>query len=511
MIDKKFDLDDIVIIPSEMSYVNSRSECDCTVNDFITPTLPLIAAPMDTVVSKDNYKKFIENGIIPCISRGVEIENGIDSEYYFKSYGLSEIEDALKYYKNKVLRNVHFYDEDNNIDKFYFYKYPNILIDIANGHMAKLMDIIREIKSYFPKIKLMVGNISNPETFINLGLVGADYVRCSIGTGCFVPGQLVITKDGQKFIENINIGDEVLTHQNEYKQVINKYQYYINDEIYQINDIKCTQNHEFFVIDKNDKRDVDKENISKYAKWISAKDLCINKHCIITLTPFNILNIDSIQKYLYEGTVYDLEIHDDHSYNINGVIVHNSACTTAANVSINYPIGSLITECYKLRSQYDIKTKIVADGGMRNYSDIIKSLALGCFLPPSLVYTKKGFKQIKDIKLGDEVFTHTGTFKKVIKKFTYRNKKDIISINGVYSTDDHHYYVVKKIHKYVITKKNIHAYAEWVRAKDLTTDYLLIKKDMNIFQQIELFFKNIITKTKIKNLKLKKNENKKQS
>jgi NAD(P)H-dependent flavin oxidoreductase YrpB (nitropropane dioxygenase family) len=54
-----------------------------------------------------------------------------------------------------------------------------------------------------------------------------------------------------------------------------------------------------------------------------------------------------------------------------------AGCTTAANVSINYPLGSLISECYEERKHYDLKTKIVADGGMRNYSDIIKALALG--------------------------------------------------------------------------------------------------------------------------------------
>jgi len=54
-----------------------------------------------------------------------------------------------------------------------------------------------------------------------------------------------------------------------------------------------------------------------------------------------------------------------------------TGCTTAANVSINYPLGSLISECYKMKKEHGLKTKIVADGGMRNYSDIIKALALG--------------------------------------------------------------------------------------------------------------------------------------
>lgn len=92
---------------------------------------------------------------------------------------------------------------------------------------------------------------------------------------------------------------------------------------------------------------------------------------------FELIEIKKIKKSIYNGKVYDLEIEDNHSYNINGIIVHNSGCTTAANVSINYPMGSLIAECYKQKTQLGLKTKIVADGGMRNYSDIIKALALG--------------------------------------------------------------------------------------------------------------------------------------
>jgi NAD(P)H-dependent flavin oxidoreductase YrpB (nitropropane dioxygenase family) len=142
--------------------------------------------------------------------------------HYFQSFGLCDIETQL---------------HSDDVDIHHFYKYPNVLIDIANGHMSKLIPLIKEIKEKFPNIVLMVGNVANPETFANLGLAGADYVRCSIGTG--------------------------------------------------------------------------------------------------------------------------------------------AGCTTAANVSINYPMGSLIEECRQQKVQLGLKTKIVADGGMRNYSDIIKALALG--------------------------------------------------------------------------------------------------------------------------------------
>ena len=54
-----------------------------------------------------------------------------------------------------------------------------------------------------------------------------------------------------------------------------------------------------------------------------------------------------------------------------------SGCLTSANTGVHYPMASLIKECYDIKKQWGYETKIVADGGFRNYDDIIKALALG--------------------------------------------------------------------------------------------------------------------------------------
>lgn len=54
-----------------------------------------------------------------------------------------------------------------------------------------------------------------------------------------------------------------------------------------------------------------------------------------------------------------------------------SACLTSTKTGVHYPMASLIRDCYITKENNNLKTKIVADGGMESYSDIIVSLALG--------------------------------------------------------------------------------------------------------------------------------------
>lgn len=243
----KFDLKDVAITPTIVSHIVSRSECE---TKYESGYLPLMAAPMDTVVCSDNAKTFKSNHIIPCMPRGTTNEDVIG----YHSYGLSEIEDYL-----------HAKESTKQTD---FYKYKYILIDIANGHMQRLIDVVKQLKKKFPNKILMVGNIAHPLTYKNLAMAGADLVRCSIGTG--------------------------------------------------------------------------------------------------------------------------------------------AGCTTATNVAINYPMGSLILECYVEKTKGNFKTKIVADGGMQGYDDIIKALALGAdYVMIGSLFNKTlqsaGFNYLWKIKLGYNV------------------------------------------------------------------------------------------------------------
>ena len=58
-------------------------------------------------------------------------------------------------------------------------------------------------------------------------------------------------------------------------------------------------------------------------------------------------------------------------------IGNGNGCLTTQQLGVGYPMASLIRECYIASCSLDNPAKIVADGGMKSYSDVIKALALG--------------------------------------------------------------------------------------------------------------------------------------
>lgn len=80
----------------------------------------------------------------------------------------------------------------------------------------------------------------------------------------------------------------------------------------------------------------------------------------------NIANPKTYEKFAEIGVKY-----------IRVGIGGGSGCLTSANTGVHYPMASLISECYKIKKYGGYNTKIIADGGFRNYDDIIKALSLG--------------------------------------------------------------------------------------------------------------------------------------
>lgn len=272
MIDKEvlYSLDDISVIPAVLSNVRSRKEC----NPFTVSLegkenyLPIITAPMDSVVDETCYKKFQESGISTIIPRTTNLDTRMTlCGEVFCAFGFDEIEE--KFIKNTPKN-----------DNLY------VLIDVANGHMTYQIELGKKLKAkYGDRIKLMGGNIANPETYKFYNEAGFDYLRCGIGGGCFVKGTKILMSDGSKKpIEEIRTGEKVINSKGFEDEVIDTLKLKSNYNRVVINDqITCTENHKFYVVNKKDISLITDDNIHTYAFWISARELDKDKHMLVKL------------------------------------------------------------------------------------------------------------------------------------------------------------------------------------------------------------------------------------
>jgi len=99
-----------------------------------------------------------------------------------------------------------------------------------------------------------------------------------------------------------------------------------------------------------------------------------------------------------------------------------SGCLTSANTGVHYPMASLIKECRDIKRQWSYNTKIVADGGFRNYDDIIKALALGADYVMLGGILNKTLESCSDTLLFGKIKLSKGTAKTIWNKYPLMRK-----------------------------------------------------------------------------------------
>ncbi|MEK3824258.1 polymorphic toxin-type HINT domain-containing protein [Paenibacillus sp. FSL K6-1558] len=163
---------------------------------------------------------------------------------------------------------------------------------------------------------LAMGNVSGAASKGIGKTAGKTKAPASKGCNCFVAGTKVQTDEGEKPIEDIEVGDKVLAKSDEtgevaYKEVVGLFQkqadqifkVHIGDEI-----IEATAEHPFWLDGKG---------------WTFVKDLKVGD--LLVSSDGTKLAIDKIEKEPREATVYNFEVRDFNSYFVSnlGIWVHN--------------------------------------------------------------------------------------------------------------------------------------------------------------------------------------------
>lgn len=164
-----YSLDEIGLIPAATSSIKHRAD----VNPFYGNKLPIFVAPMTCLLNLENWETFYNSRVIPIWPiRDANNKERVLPQDDLVGWTAMTIEE-FKWVFNACRAK-------ESVPKGYF----KVLIDCANGNMEELFSIVKNAKQeYEDKLVVMIGNIANPETYLECCKAGVDYVRVGIGGG----------------------------------------------------------------------------------------------------------------------------------------------------------------------------------------------------------------------------------------------------------------------------------------------------------------------------------------
>jgi len=169
--------DDIQLIP-QYSEVESRGSIDLStqLSRNFRISIPIVAAPMDTVCEWQMAVELMKLGGVGCIHRFMTIEEQVEQVKKVKKETYSNpnipVMAAIGATDNYIERAQALVLAGANV----------LLIDVAHGHHIHVKRAIEKLK-VFPGVDIIAGNIATAHAAVDLIAWGADGLRINVGNG----------------------------------------------------------------------------------------------------------------------------------------------------------------------------------------------------------------------------------------------------------------------------------------------------------------------------------------
>ncbi|MBA42508.1 MAG: hypothetical protein CMF62_00675 [Magnetococcales bacterium] len=356
MFTKTYTYQDVALVPQ---YNNIDSRLKPNLKTWLTRktevNCPFIPANMDTVINSSMARIIINNGSYPIFHRFTTFEKQME---------------WVKEFKNSCYVSVGFKDFEKGIE-LVDNGARGVCIDVAHGHCETMQHLIKEFRKARPDMEIIAGNVCTQMGYQDLVNAGADAVKVGVGGGCFAKNTRVTMRNSFKNINEIEIGDEVRTKNQQYAKVLNKQcmgsqrvvkLVFKNGCVY--DKVICTGNHRFYIY-----------NFAHgFYDFVPLSEIDFKK-CKLVGDDSTLYEFVKTE-YYGRVNVYDIEVDDpSHSFIANNCVVHNSACTTRIVTGFGIPQFSAVYDVAQIAKK--LRVPIIADGGIVETRDAVLALAAG--------------------------------------------------------------------------------------------------------------------------------------
>ncbi len=180
IIDYGLTFDDVLLLPGYSDFTRDEIDLKTKLTKNITLKIPFVSSPMDTVTESKLAIELGKLGGIGIIHRNLTINDQANEVKKVKKVRVkvgAAIGPGFNYQERiKALVGV-------NIDV--------IVVDSAHGFSKNVIEVVKFIKTTYPKIEVIAGNIATSDGAEALIKAGADGLRVGMGPGAICTTRIV--------------------------------------------------------------------------------------------------------------------------------------------------------------------------------------------------------------------------------------------------------------------------------------------------------------------------------
>lgn len=179
----KLDFKDVLIRPKR-STLTSRSQVDISREfQFLNSGrkyhgIPIIAANMDSTGTMEMARALAPLGLSAALHKHYAEEDLVN---FFKSLGGPELPRSCSFYSMGISRSD--YDKFQAVMDRAGDAIEYVCIDVANGYTEGFIHFVKKVRTAYPALTIMAGNVVTGDITEELLLAGADIVKVGIGPG----------------------------------------------------------------------------------------------------------------------------------------------------------------------------------------------------------------------------------------------------------------------------------------------------------------------------------------
>ena len=195
LIKEAYTFDDLLLVPAKSTVVPANVSLQTKLTDKITLNIPIVSAAMDTVTEYEMAIALSKLGGMGFIHKNMPVEAQAEMVSKVKNEIITdEFEDASKDHLGRLLVGAAVGVGANVLDRVRALVEAGVdavAVDSAHGHSMGVIDAVKLIRSEFPDLDIVGGNIVTAQGATDLIYAGANIIKVGVGPGSICTTRVV--------------------------------------------------------------------------------------------------------------------------------------------------------------------------------------------------------------------------------------------------------------------------------------------------------------------------------